>query len=52
MNAIHGGVESLIKMEADYFRADVIVTGGYDNPYKSCPFHIATYHHIKNFSAD
>lgn len=46
MNAIHGGVESLIKMEADYFGADVFVTGGHDDPFNSCPF---SYAYIKTY---
>ena len=45
-NAVHGGVESLIKSEMKYFNADVIVTGGLNDPYKSCPFE---YKYIENY---
>lgn len=37
-NAIHGGVESLIKLEAEHLGADVIVAGGLNNPDGTCPF--------------
>ena len=47
-NAVHGGVESLIKMEEEFFDADVIVTGGINNPYNSCPFH---YKYIENYKS-
>lgn len=37
-NAIHGGVESLIKLESEQLPADVIVAGGLNNPLGTCPF--------------
>lgn len=46
-NAIHGGVESLVKMESDYLNANVIVTGGLKNLENTCPFQ---YEYIDNFS--
>ena len=36
-NAIHGGVESIIKEERRFLNADVIVCGGHDIP-STCPF--------------
>jgi glycosyltransferase involved in cell wall biosynthesis len=37
-NAYHGGVESLIKIEAERLSAKVVVTGGLNDPLKTCPF--------------
>jgi glycosyltransferase involved in cell wall biosynthesis len=48
-NAVHGGVESLIKSETKYLNAKVIVTGGLNNPYSSCPFnylYVNTYYDL------
>ncbi|MEA5010982.1 MAG: glycosyltransferase [Angelakisella sp.] len=45
-NAIHGGVESLIKLEAAKLGADIIVAGGLNDPDKTCPFQ---YDYIDNY---
>lgn len=45
-NAIHGGVESLIRLESQRLDAPVIVAGGINNPDRTCPFpykYIETY---------
>ena len=36
-NAIHGGVETIISLHQQLFRADVFVAGGYQIP-ETCPF--------------
>jgi len=49
-NAIHGGVESLIKLESEGIGADVIVAGGLNDPYRSCPFrftYVETYEELR-----
>jgi glycosyltransferase involved in cell wall biosynthesis len=45
-NAIHGGVETLIRMEQEALHADVIVAGGHNNALGTCPFeyrYVSTY---------
>lgn len=37
-NAIHGGVESIVEMHARLMDAPVVVVGGLDDPYGTCPF--------------
>lgn len=46
-NAVHGGVESLIKLEQDYMDADVIVAGGLNNAMNTCPF---TYRYVTSYA--
>lgn len=45
-NGYHGGVESLIKIEADDLGAEVVVAGGLDDPIKTCPF---TYRYVNTY---
>lgn len=45
-NAIHGGVESLIALEAAKLGADIIVVGGLNDPNRTCPFE---YDYIDNY---
>ncbi|MDT8897883.1 glycosyltransferase [Thermanaerothrix sp. 4228-RoL] len=48
-NAIHGGVETLIALEAKYLNATVIVAGGYNDPFNTCPFnykYVSTYEEL------
>jgi glycosyltransferase involved in cell wall biosynthesis len=50
-NAIHGGVESLIKLESEGLGADVIVAGGLRDPFHSCPFpftYVETYEELRD----
>lgn len=46
-NAIHGGVESLIRLESEKLNADVFVAGGLNNYEGTCPF---TYQYVDNYS--
>lgn len=45
-NAIHGGVESLVKLESKQLPADVIVAGGLNDPLGTCPF---TYRYVSSY---